>query len=307
MKLERLSIRKPLPNRNGLSPSAVWLRPGHWKRILDFLVQHFNDVSADQWTERMKKGEVVDGNAQPFGPTSPYVSDTHLFYYRELDHEAKIPFKETIIYMDDHLVVADKPHFLPTVPSGRFIYETLLVRLQHELNLDHLVPIHRLDRETAGIVAFCKNPATRGKYQTLFAKSKIQKTYQAVAPPLSNIAFPHRRSSCIKKGAPFFRMCETDGDSNSETFIDVISKHGNNWLYKLTPASGKKHQLRIHMAALGAPILNDPFYPFLQKDKGTCYDNPLQLLAKSLSFTDPLTGLPHTFTSDRKLNSYKYD
>ena len=177
MKLQRLSLRKPLPVRNGLSTSAIWLPKGNWILVLDFLDTTFNEVSRQSWVDRMKKNEVVDEHGHAFSPTSTYRSDIHLFYYRELLCEAAIPFDENILYEDEHIMVADKPHFLPTAPAGRFLHETLLVRLQKRCAMQHLVPIHRLDRETAGVLALSKNPATRGAYQRLFAAGKVQKTY----------------------------------------------------------------------------------------------------------------------------------
>ena len=302
MKLQRLSLRKPLPVRQGLSPSAVWLPEGPWELVIDFLCHHFKEIQRDSWAQRMKSSEVVSEDGDVFTPQSPFRPNTHLFYYRQLEDEAPIPFREEILYQDENIIVADKPHFLPTVPAGRFLFQTLLVRLQESLGSETLVPMHRLDRETAGVVAFCKTPANRGAYQTLFARGEVGKRYQAIAPPLKDLEFPLLHRSRIETGEPFFRMREVEGKANSETKIEVIAKAKDHWLYSLQPKTGKKHQLRLHLNSLGAGILNDPLYPHLQDDKGTDYSRPLQLLAKSLSFTDPLSGVKHCFTSRRELD-----
>ncbi|MGH8809811.1 MAG: pseudouridine synthase, partial [Noviherbaspirillum sp.] len=150
--------------REGLSPSYVWLPAGPWENMLAFLQERFPDVESGTWISRMGKGEVVDDNGIRLSPDSPYRRGARIFYYRELERETPIPFEENILYQDAHILVADKPHFLPVIPAGRFLHETLLVRLKKKTGLAHLTPIHRIDRETAGIVVFSHNPATRGNY-----------------------------------------------------------------------------------------------------------------------------------------------
>src|SRR5471030_2052862 len=147
----------PLPIRDGVAPSYLWLPEGQWPDMLSFLVQRYPAVSEASWRERMARGDVVDGDGRLLNPASAYRRGMRIFYYRELEQETPIPFEEEVLFQDEHLVVADKPHFLPTIPTGRFVQETLLVRLKKKLNLPDLTPIHRLDRETAGVVIFsCK-------------------------------------------------------------------------------------------------------------------------------------------------------
>jgi tRNA pseudouridine32 synthase / 23S rRNA pseudouridine746 synthase len=257
----------------------------------------------------MAKGELVDETGLRLNPGSAYRMGACIFYYRELESEQSIPFDEHILYQDEHLLVADKPHFLPVIPAGRFLHETLLVRLKERLKLEQLVPIHRLDRETAGIVLFSVNAATRGAYTSLFRNRKVRKVYEALTPSLPNLSFPLTRRSRIVAGEPFFRMKEIEGDPNSETYIETIDKveratPGQVW-YRLTPVTGRKHQLRLHMSALGIPILNDRLYPELSlpllADDDDPFSAPLKLLAKSISFADPLTGREHYFESSRVL------
>jgi tRNA pseudouridine32 synthase/23S rRNA pseudouridine746 synthase len=226
---------------------------------------------------------------------------THLYYYRELPFEARIPFDEVVLYQDAHLVVVDKPHFLPVVPSGGYLAETVLVRLKRKLGLDDLVPIHRIDRDTAGLVMFSKQPASRAAYAALFRLHQVQKTYHAIAPWRDDVQLPQTRSSCIKAAGHFMLQREVDGPPNAHTHIDVLEVRGDLARYALKPVTGQRHQLRVHMLALGLPLLNDGLYPTLTPEGQMDAERPLQLLAKELVFTDPVTGLAHHFVSDRRL------
>ena len=206
-----------------------------------------------------------------------------------------------MLYQDEHILVADKPHFLPVIPSGRFLHQTLLVSLRKNHKLQDLVPIHRLDRETAGVVLFSVNPRTRGHYTSLFRNRKVRKVYEALAPTLDTAQFPTIRRSRIVRGEPFFRMKEVSGEANSETHVSPIRNMGRNTLYQLVPVTGRKHQLRLHLAGLGIPIINDKLYPAIRLPERDDFSSPLKLLAKSLSFQDPLTGQKHYFESRTKL------
>jgi tRNA pseudouridine32 synthase/23S rRNA pseudouridine746 synthase len=198
--------------------------------------------------------------------------------------------------------VADKPHFLPVVPAGRFLHETLLVRLKRKTGLERLVPVHRLDRETAGVVLFSLNPASRGAYVSLFRERKVRKVYEALARTLPGLGLPLTRRSRLVTGEPFFRMREVEGEPNSETHIDVLRRLNGVSLYQLSPVTGRKHQLRVHLSALGIPIVNDRLYPEVSSAAGDDdFSNPLKLLARSVSFLDPLTGRERHFESGRKL------
>jgi tRNA pseudouridine32 synthase/23S rRNA pseudouridine746 synthase len=300
---KRRKLVAPLAVRDGVSASRLWLGEGDWPNMLAFLVARFPAVSEADWAARMKKMEVVDLHGTPLQPDSPYRRGTCIFYYRELVHETPIPFAETILYQDEHILVADKPHFLPVIPTGRFVRETLLARLRDKTGLQDLTPIHRLDRETAGVVLFSHNGATRGIYQSMFQKRAMEKVYEALAPSKPELTFPLIRRSRMVDGEPFICMTEVDGEPNSETQIEVVENRGVLSLYRLRPVTGKKHQLRLHMAALGMPILNDAFYPVALPCKGDDYSQPLQLLAREIAFTDPLTGTLRRFTSERKLEA----
>jgi len=295
-------MRNRPPSIDGLAASTLQLPPGPWATVLDCLCERFPAVSRAQWVERMARGRVLDGAGSRVTAQTPHRVGLEVHYYREVPDEAPIPFEEVVLHADDDLLVADKPHFLPVTPTGVHVHETLLGRLIRRTGNHALVPLHRIDRETAGLVLFSTNPDSRARYQALFRARRIEKHYEASAPALPEIAFPHTRSSRIVAGEPFHRMQEVDGQANSETTIDVIARGDGHWRYALSPVTGRKHQLRVHMAALGAPIANDRLYPLVRHRAPGDYSAPLQLLAKRLSFVDPLSGDACSFSSDLLLD-----
>lgn len=292
--------KPPLPVKNGVSPNCIWLPSGNWKTVFDYFLEQFPHLKPSECSKRFQRKEVVTADGQFLTNNSPYVSGQHLYFYRELENELAIPFEEKIIYEDENILVADKPHFLPVAPTGQYLHETLLVRLRKKLQNDSLELCHRLDRETAGIVLLTKKQAIRAEYHALFSDRKITKIYHALAPTV-NLKFPIQRSTRLVKAEPFFRMKETDGPANSETHINRLENRGANSLYQLSPISGKKHQLRVHLAGLNIPIVNDCFYPVLLEKKPDDYSFPLQLLAKSIQFIDPLSNQCRYFESDFSL------
>ena len=291
-----------LPTRNGVGPSCVGLPAGHWRTITDFLVERFPAIAREVWLERMANKLVIDEFGALVTPEGPYPSHMRIYYYRAVDVEQRIPFEEAVLYQDAHLVVADKPHFLPVTPAGHYLQETLLVRLKKRLGIDTLIPIHRIDRETAGLVLFSVNPGERNAYSALFRDHVVTKYYEAIAPWRSDLDFPVTRKSRIVEDEPFFRQREVLGAPNSETHIDLIEKRGSLARYALSPVTGKKHQLRVHMNALGLPMLNDRMYPPVVDTPDDDYSLPLQLLAKSIAFTDPVTGELRRFESRLNLS-----
>jgi tRNA pseudouridine32 synthase/23S rRNA pseudouridine746 synthase len=295
------ALSAPLPIVDGVGPSCQWLPAGPWKTVIDFFQEQYPHVDVEMWTARMAKGQVVDEMGRRVDPKTAYQSGACIFYYRELENEKAIPFAESVLYEDEHILIADKPHFLPVIPSGRFLHETLLVRLRKQGKPEALVPIHRLDRETAGVVLFSLNQKTRGHYTSLFRNRKVRKVYEALAPTLEGCSFPTSRRSRIVRGEPFFRMKEVAGEPNSETYIKPLIDLGPITQYRLVPITGRKHQLRLHLAALGIPVINDKLYPAMTSSADDDYSSPLKLLAKSISFQDPLTGRQHFFESGKRL------
>ena len=290
-----------LPTRHGVSPSCVGLPAGQWPTFTDFLVERFPAIGRNVWLDRMADGLVVDEFGGLVTPERAYRGHMRLYYYRALAAEPAIPFEAAVLFQDDHLVVADKPHFLPVTPSGQYLQETLLVRLKNRLGLSSLTPIHRIDRETAGLVLFCVQPAERDAYQALFRRHEVVKQYEAIAPWRAELRFPLRHQSRIVEGEPFFRQVEVSGEPNSKTLVDMLQTQGSLARYALSLVTGKKHQLRVHMNALGIAILNDRMYPLIDTTPDD-YDCPLQLLAKSISFVDPVTAQARHFQSSRCLS-----
>lgn len=287
-----------------LRASTLHLPAGPWSTVLDCLCARFPAIDRDTWLARMQRGRVLDAEGRALGPQAAYREGLRVHYFRELPVEAPIPFEARILYRDEHLLVADKPHFLPVMPAGGYVEQTLLARLARSTGNRDLVPLHRIDRHTAGLVLFSTNPGSRGRYQALFRERRIDKCYEAIAPALPQLDFPLLRRTRLVPGEPFFRMREGEGEPNSETRIEVVERNGRWWRYRLYPVTGKKHQLRVHLAALGAGIQNDGFYPELLDAEGSPDDylRPLKLLARGLRFDDPLSGERRTFESGLRLD-----
>lgn len=302
--MSRPPHRHKPPMLDGVSASCVALPHGPWPRLADFLSERLPAVTREQWLRRMAQGRVLDEDGLPLPPEAPYRGGTRVYYYRELDAEPVIPFEEQVLYQDEHLLVADKPHFLPVTPTGRYVQQTLLVRLKRRTGIETLSPIHRIDRETAGLVVFSVRPQDRGAYQALFRDKVVEKIYEAIAPLRAELPLPAVYRSRIEADEQFFRQREVPGAPNSETRIELQEVLGALGRYRLAPVTGKTHQLRVHMHALGRPIVGDLFYPAVVHGPGHAeedFSRPLQLLARSLAFTDPVTGRSRHFDSQRKL------
>ena len=244
-------------------------------------------------------------DGEPLAASDPYQPNTHLIYFRRLAREPEIPFEEEILYQDEHILVADKPHFLPVTPSGLYLHQTLLNRLKKKTGIQTLSPIHRIDRDTAGLVVFSINPNERAQYQNLFRDREVQKVYEAIAPYSESLhtKLPLTYQSRLEESEHFLQMQEVEGEPNTDTDIELIQKHEAWALYRLCPGSGKKHQLRCHLNALGVPIKNDQIYPALTpyQEYDLDFSKPLQLLAKAIAFQDPFTGETRSFISQRQL------
>ncbi|WP_287804874.1 pseudouridine synthase [Diaphorobacter sp.] len=290
-----------LPMRDGVNPSCVVLPSAGQGLLVDFLAQRLPAVSREDWLRRLRASEVVDEFGAAATERSAFTPGVRYYYYRKLPPEPELPFHETVLYQDAHILVADKPHFLPVVPAGRYLQQTLLVRLKRRLGLSELSPVHRIDRDTAGLVLFSVQRATRGTYQALFRDRRVHKVYEAVAPWCADLPLPCIHESRLEESGHFFRMHEVPGTPNARTHIDVLEVASPWARYRLEPITGKRHQLRVHMAALGLPLRGDAFYPEVNDPPEGDYSNPLQLLARTLAFTDPLSGEARRFDSRLKL------
>ncbi|GAA4489482.1 RluA family pseudouridine synthase [Rhodococcus olei] len=292
----------PLPVRDGLNPTRLRLPGGGaWPTVLAYLLDRF-PADADRLREKVAAGEVVTGTGDRVTPDTTYRAHSFVYLYRDPPVEPRVPFEIEILHRDDDLLVVDKPHFLSSTPRGRHVVESALVRLRRDLGLPDLTPAHRLDRVTAGVLVFTLRPEVRRAYQELFADRRVRKEYEAIAPFAPALDLPRTVRSRIVKPAGELRCVEVPGEPNAETRIELIENRGTLARYRLLPHTGKMHQLRVHLNALGIPIVGDNFYPTLYDVAPDDYSNPLQLLARAVSFTDPLSGRPRTFTSLRRLS-----
>lgn len=292
------------PMRDGVSASQVYLPqlPHHIPSVFAYLCSAFAHINAQEWQQRFIDGLIIDMQGRTLTLNSPYIAKQHIYYYRFLDHEIHIPFYEKILFENDDLLVVDKPHFLTMSPTGQYLQETLLVRLKRSTGNAALSPIHRLDRETAGVVLFSKRPQTRGKYQQRFAERLVEKTYHAIAAYHPQLHLPMQLTLRLEKSDPFYIMRVADGEANTTTQISLL-EHNEVWAkYVLRPKTGKQHQLRVHLNYLGIPIRNDHFYPVIEHQAADDFSAPLQLLAHQIRFTDPLDGEQRCFYSQQTLN-----
>ncbi|WP_446039267.1 pseudouridine synthase [Streptomyces sp. SID1121] len=294
----------PLPQREGVD--AVRLRlpadpGGAWETVRDHLVARFGAaVGAERVDAMFREGRFV-GVDGPVGASEPYTAGRYLWFHRDFAPEQRVPFEVGIVHRDERIVVADKPHFLATTPRGSHITETLPARLRRAWGLPELQPAHRLDRLTAGLVLCVVRAGDRGAYQTLFRDRAVRKEYEAVAPYDPAMALPLTVRSRIEKERGEQAAREVPGEPNSESRVELLEHRGGFGRYRLLPATGRTHQLRVHMNSLGLPLLHDPLYPVVREPAPDDYARPLQLLAKVLEFTDPLTGEPFRFTSGSRL------
>ena len=293
-------------NSEGVSASRVYLPADQQHpNLLQFFTTQFPHIDVKEWEDRFAQGLVLNDLGEALEASWAYQPNTHLIYFRRLAREPEIPFEEEILFQDKHILVADKPHFLPVTPSGLYLHQTLLNRLKKKTGIQSLSPIHRIDRDTAGLVIFSIQPEERASYQNLFRDRVVTKIYEAIAPysEVLNAKLPLTYRSHLEESEHFLQMIEVEGEPNTDTLIELITKNKPWAKYRLIPGSGKKHQLRCHLNALGVPIKNDQIYPILTPYQEYDLDvtRPLQLLAKELAFQDPITNTQRGFVSKRKL------
>ncbi len=327
------------PPRNGVSASRVAVGAGPWLLLADFLAARMPAVS--DWPQRLARGDVLSANGQTLAADAPCLPGSLLWYWRSLPPEPRVPFEIEVLFQDDFLVAVDKPHFLPVTPGGRYLQETVLVRLKRLLGIQTLVPMHRLDRETAGVLLFTVQPETRHAYHAVLRDRQAHKAYEAIAPWHPNLRLPLTCSNRLEEpaGADFMQMQVVAGEPNAQTQVELLERLGPipvGWAqaavsfqaaaapadgtnasaagaadapelarYRLVPLTGRKHQLRVHLQGLGLPIIGDRIYPQLLPDLAPGavpdYSQPLQLLAREIEFTDPISGQTRCFVSRRQL------
>ncbi|MEV7079811.1 RluA family pseudouridine synthase [Streptomyces sp. NPDC093516] len=305
----------PLPQRHGVDPVRVRLpAAGPWSTVREHLVERLTGAGDGTVDGLFEAGRIVGADGRPVPADAPYVPGMFVWFHRDLPDEVPVPFPLEIVHRDEHIVVADKPHFLATTPRGGHVAETALARLRRMLDLPALTAAHRLDRLTAGLVLFTVRPEERGAYQTLFRDRRVHKEYEAVAPYDPSLSLPRTVRSRIVKERGVLTAREVPGEPNAESRVELLGHRppdgaakgpGGLARYRLVPATGQTHQLRVHMTALGVPILGDPLYPVVTGPvPAGDFRRPLQLLARTLRFTDPFTGEEHRFRSGRTLAAW---
>ncbi|MEV5313813.1 RluA family pseudouridine synthase [Streptomyces sp. NPDC052610] len=296
----------PLPQRQGVDPVRVRLpADGPWATVRDHLVERLSGAGPGVVDGMFEAGGIVGADGAAVAADTPYEPGMFLWFHRQLPEEVPVPFPLRIVHRDEHIVVVDKPHFLATTPRGSHVTETVLARLRRELGVPTLGAAHRLDRLTAGLVLFTVRPEERGAYQTLFRDRLIRKEYEAVAPYDPSLALPRTVRSRIVKERGSLTAVEVEGEPNAVSRIELLGHRAGLARYRLVPGTGQTHQLRVHMNALGVPILGDPLYPVVTAPVPPGdFRSPLQLLARELEFTDPVTGVAHRFRSTRTLAAW---
>ncbi|WP_026249149.1 RluA family pseudouridine synthase [Streptomyces sp. LaPpAH-108] len=298
----------PLPQREGIDPVRVRLpAEGAWATVREHLVERLTGAGPGTIAAMFEAGLIVGADGRPVPPDAPYEPGMYVWFHREHPPEVPVPFAVEVVHRDAHIVVADKPHFLATTPRGSHVTETVLARLRRDLALPELSAAHRLDRLTAGLVLFTVRPGERGAYQTLFRDRLVRKEYEAIAPYDPRLALPRTVRSRIVKERGTLAAFEVPGEPNAETLVECAAHRERDGLarYRLVPRTGQTHQLRVHLNALGIPILGDPLYPEVAAPEPPgVFRRPLQLLARELEFTDPVTGARHAFTSARTLQAW---
>ncbi|MEV6687086.1 pseudouridine synthase [Streptomyces sp. NPDC051130] len=300
----------PLPQRAGIDPVRLRLPPdpeGLWPDLGSYLAARYAGTrGAESMARLLESGRVLGPGARVLRPGDPYEPGAFLWFHRDMPPEPVVPFPIRVVYRDEHLLVADKPHFLATTPRGTHVFQTALARLRTELDLPALSPAHRLDRLTAGLVMFSVRPEDRGAYQSLFEQREVFKEYETVARHDPRVSLPRTVRSHIQKVRGEMAAFEVPGaEPNAESVVELLAARGGLGRYRLTPHTGRTHQLRVHMNALGLPILGDPVYPVVAAAADPAdYRRPLQLLARRLTFTDPLTGIAHSLESGLTLRAW---
>lgn len=300
-----MAMRAPLPMRDGVGATRLHVpRSGPWPTVSAYMVERFFHLDPEQLRERFDRGEIVAYDGSALTRDTPLDAEEFVWYYREPPVELEIPFDVEILHQDDDLLVVDKPHFLPTTPAGKYVQNSALVRLRRELDNPDLAPVHRLDRATAGLLMFSTRPETRGAYQMLFQDRAIEKVYEAVSARPADWEDPFPLTVRLHIEKLRSQVCvEVDParEANSETLIELIDADDEVIHTLLRPHTGKMHQLRVHLASIGAGILHDNLYPILTDEKPDDHERPLQLLARELRFTDPLSGREREFLTRRTL------
>lgn len=230
--------------------------------LLDFLEHRFPRVPREVWVSRCAAGAVWSA-AGPLAADTPFVPLLEVHYRREVDHEPPVRTDVRAVWRDADLLVVDKPPFLPVTPAGRYVRHCLL-HLLEAAGEGRLDPLHRLDRLTSGLVLLSRDPSTRGHFSRLFRGPSplVQKEYLAVCEELSEA--PARavlEHHVARSREEYFRQVVDSGlEPNARLELELVTRRRGLALVRVRPQTGRKHQIRVQLAAVGLPIVGDPIY-----------------------------------------------
>ena len=304
----------PLPPRHGVDAQRFRMpQAGPWTSLRDHLVERLSPgLDAGDVDRMLRAGEFVDASGTPVRPDAPFVAQSAVWAHRDLPAEVAHPEEPVVLHRDERIVVVDKPHDMATMPRGRHVVQSALARTRVLTGEHRLAPAHRLDRPTAGVLMFTTEQRWRGAYQRVFADGLAHKEYLAVAPVRAGLDLPLvRRTHLVKEHGTHQAHEVEGGEPNAETLVELLETATGRGaagetlgLYRLTPRTGRTHQLRCQLDGLGIPIHDDPLYPVERDVPLDDFSTPLQLLAAVLAFDDPVDGRPRRFVTQRRLSGW---
>jgi 23S rRNA pseudouridine1911/1915/1917 synthase len=259
---------------------------------LEYLATSRTHSTASQWTERFDRGEIAIEGARAH-PATLLLAGHTIVWHRPPWDEPEVPTQFAIVYEDDSLVAVNKPSGLPTMPAGGFLEHTLMHLLRQRF--PEASPLHRLGRCTSGLVLFARTHAAAAVLSKAWRDHEVKKTYRALSvgvPARDRLEIdaaigpvPHPQLGSVHAASA--------AGKPSRSVATVLERGENRTLFSVDIASGRPHQIRIHLACAGHPLVGDPLYEVggvIKADPGLPGDGGYLLHAERLAFTHPITG-----------------